>query len=183
MVRLLQPGIPGMPAVRTRNVPPPPAPRRRSRLKWLILFLILVAVGAFVIRPFWQLTSQFDDLTFRQPSRLYARASLLTPGRSYPVDLLVKDLRSEGYREDTETDPLPAGRYRTTGKAGRGLAVHLRSFPRPDGSKGGGLVEITEQDLGDRYHSYCDPRLNPGQAMELAALVAGRMPRRTSAAA
>lgn len=106
----------------------------------MVLFLILVAVGAFVIRPFWQLTSQFDDLTFRQPSRLYARASLLTPGRSYPVDRLISDLRSEGYREDSETDPLPPGRYR---KVGRGLAVHLRSFPRPDGSQGGGLVEIS----------------------------------------
>jgi 3-deoxy-7-phosphoheptulonate synthase len=36
----------------------------------------------------------------------------------------------------------------------------------------GGAVEVTEQDLGDRYHSHCDPRLNPAQAMELAELVA-----------
>jgi penicillin-binding protein 1B len=99
-----------------------------------------LAVGAFVIRPFWQLTSQFDDLTFRQPSRLYAKATRIAPGRSYPVSLLISDLRAEGYREDTDTNPLPAGRYR---KVGRGLAVHLRSFPRPDGSEGGGLVEIT----------------------------------------
>ncbi|HEX5717075.1 MAG TPA: PBP1A family penicillin-binding protein, partial [Thermoanaerobaculia bacterium] len=91
-------------------------------------------------RPFWQLTSQFDDLTFRQPSRLYAKATRIAPGRSYPGSLLISDLEAEGYREDTDTNPLPAGRYR---KVGRGLAVHLRSFPRPDGSKGGGLVEIT----------------------------------------
>ncbi len=129
-----------MPSVRTRNIPPPPAPRRRARLKWAIAALVLLAVGAFVIRPFWQLTSQFDDLTFRQPSRLYAKATRIAPGRSYPVSLLITDLRAEGYREDTDTNPLPAGRYR---KAGRGLAVHLRRFPRPDGSEGGGLVEIT----------------------------------------
>ncbi|HWN44194.1 MAG TPA: PBP1A family penicillin-binding protein [Thermoanaerobaculia bacterium] len=129
-----------MPSVRTRNIPPPPAPRRRSRLKWAIAALVLLAVGAFIIRPFWQLTSQFDDLTFRQPSRLYAKATRIAPGRSYPVSLLITDLRAEGYREDADTNPLPAGRYR---KVGRGLAVHLRSFPRPDGSKGGGLVEIT----------------------------------------
>jgi penicillin-binding protein 1B len=129
-----------MQSVRTRNIPPPPAPRRRSRLKWAIAALVLLAVGAFVIRPFWQLTSQFDDLTFRQPSRLYAKATRIAPGRSYPASLLISDLEAEGYREDTDTDPLPAGRYR---KAGHGLAVHLRRFPRPDGGEGGGLVEIT----------------------------------------
>lgn len=128
-----------MQSVRTRNIPPPPAPRRRSRRKWVIAALVLLAVGAFVIRPFWQLTSQFDDLTFRQPSRLYAKATRIAPGRSYPASLLISDLEAEGYREDEDTNPLPAGRYR---KSGRGLAVHLRSFPRPDGSKGGGLVEI-----------------------------------------
>ena len=31
---------------------------------------------------------------------------------------------------------------------------------------------LTEADLADRYHSHCDPRLNPAQAMELAELVA-----------
>ncbi|MES1245365.1 MAG: PBP1A family penicillin-binding protein, partial [Acidobacteriota bacterium] len=129
-----------MQPVRTPNIPPPPAPRRRSRLRWAIVALVLLVVGAFVIRPFWQLTSQFDDITYRQPSRLYAKATKLTPGRSYPADLLVSDLRAEGYREDTDSNPLPAGRYR---KVGRGLAVHLRTFLRPDGSSGGGLVEIT----------------------------------------
>jgi penicillin-binding protein 1B len=129
-----------MQPVRTRNIPPPPAPWWRSRRKWVIAALVLLAVGAFVIRPFWQITSQFDDLTFRQPSRLYAKATRIAPGRSYPVSLLISDLRAEGYREDTDTNPLPAGRYR---KVGRGLAVHLRRFPRPDGSEGGGQVEIT----------------------------------------
>jgi penicillin-binding protein 1B len=136
-----------MPPARARNIPPPPAPRRRSRLRWVIVALVLMVVGAFVIRPFWQLTSQFDEITYRQPSRLYAKATRLVPGRSYPADVLVSNLRAEGYREDsgedsgedTEANPLPAGRYR---KIGRGLAVHLRSFPRPDGSSGGGLVEI-----------------------------------------
>jgi len=36
----------------------------------------------------------------------------------------------------------------------------------------GGAAEVTEQDLADRYHTHCDPRLNPAQAMELAELVA-----------
>ena len=39
----------------------------------------------------------------------------------------------------------------------------------------GGAVEVTEQDLADRYHTHCDPRLNPDQAMELAELLAGTL--------
>jgi 3-deoxy-7-phosphoheptulonate synthase len=36
----------------------------------------------------------------------------------------------------------------------------------------GGAQEITEQCLGDRYHTHCDPRLNASQALELAFLIA-----------
>jgi len=36
----------------------------------------------------------------------------------------------------------------------------------------GGAYMISEQDLGDRYHTHCDPRLNGEQALELAFLIA-----------
>lgn len=36
----------------------------------------------------------------------------------------------------------------------------------------GGAREVTEEDLGSRYHTYCDPRLNASQALELAFLIA-----------
>ena len=32
--------------------------------------------------------------------------------------------------------------------------------------------EVSDADLADRYHTYCDPRLNADQALELAFLVA-----------
>jgi 3-deoxy-7-phosphoheptulonate synthase len=32
----------------------------------------------------------------------------------------------------------------------------------------GGAQAITETDLGDRYHTHCDPRLNASQSLELA---------------
>jgi penicillin-binding protein 1B len=108
----------------------------------LVAAIVLGVVAAFVIRPFWRLSSQFDEITFRQPSRLYARATRLTEGRNYPRDLLIANLSGEGYREDTDSPELPAGRYRTLK---RGFAVHLRSFPLPDGSRGGGLVVISYQ--------------------------------------
>ena len=31
---------------------------------------------------------------------------------------------------------------------------------------------ITEDDLADRYHTHCDPRLNAEQSLELAFLIA-----------
>ena len=36
----------------------------------------------------------------------------------------------------------------------------------------GGAQAITDDDLGDRYHTHCDPRLNASQSLELAFLVA-----------
>ena len=36
----------------------------------------------------------------------------------------------------------------------------------------GGLAEVTDKTLGDRYHTHCDPRLNANQAIELAFLIA-----------
>ncbi len=41
----------------------------------------------------------------------------------------------------------------------------------------GGAHSITDLDLSDRYHTYCDPRLNADQALELAFLVAERLRR------
>jgi 3-deoxy-7-phosphoheptulonate synthase len=51
----------------------------------------------------------------------------------------------------------------------------------------GGVSAVTEASLSDRYHTYCDPRLNASQALELAFLVAeevdARKPPRQHAAA
>ena len=35
----------------------------------------------------------------------------------------------------------------------------------------GGVQEITENDLSSRYHTFCDPRLNASQSLELAFLL------------
>lgn len=39
----------------------------------------------------------------------------------------------------------------------------------------GGVAEIRDEDLSDRYHTACDPRLNASQALELAFLVADEL--------
>lgn len=43
----------------------------------------------------------------------------------------------------------------------------------------GGLADITEDNLKQRYNTTCDPRLNGSQALELAFLIAEKMRSRT----
>ena len=46
----------------------------------------------------------------------------------------------------------------------------------------GGVRAVTDENLSDRYHTACDPRLNASQALELAFLVAEELSARQSAA-
>ena len=50
--------------------------------------------------------------------------------------------------------------------------VHLEMTGKDVTECTGGARAITEMDLHDRYHTYCDPRLNADQAIEAAFLVA-----------
>ncbi|MFN3371369.1 MAG: class II 3-deoxy-7-phosphoheptulonate synthase [Sphingomonadaceae bacterium] len=51
----------------------------------------------------------------------------------------------------------------------------------------GGAIAVTDEALADRYHTHCDPRLNAGQSLELAFLLAEELAEarrvRTAAAA
>ncbi|MBV8664459.1 MAG: 3-deoxy-7-phosphoheptulonate synthase, partial [Hyphomicrobiales bacterium] len=50
--------------------------------------------------------------------------------------------------------------------------VHLEMTGKNVTECTGGARAISESDLRDRYHTYCDPRLNAEQAIEVAFLVA-----------
>ncbi|HYP58102.1 MAG TPA: 3-deoxy-7-phosphoheptulonate synthase, partial [Beijerinckia sp.] len=50
--------------------------------------------------------------------------------------------------------------------------VHLEMTGKDVTECTGGARAISEADLHDRYHTYCDPRLNAEQAIEVAFLVA-----------
>ncbi len=39
----------------------------------------------------------------------------------------------------------------------------------------GGLRDLSDEDLSQRYHTACDPRLNANQSLELAFLVAAEL--------
>ncbi len=41
----------------------------------------------------------------------------------------------------------------------------------------GGAFEVTEADLGNRYHTHCDPRLNADQSLELAFMISDSLKR------
>jgi 3-deoxy-7-phosphoheptulonate synthase len=45
----------------------------------------------------------------------------------------------------------------------------------------GGVRAVTDEDLSDRYHTACDPRLNASQALELAFLVSEELSQRHEA--
>src|ERR1700758_3609480 len=50
--------------------------------------------------------------------------------------------------------------------------VHLEMTGKDVTECTGGARAITDEDLNDRYHTFCDPRLNAEQSMELAFLLA-----------
>ena len=50
--------------------------------------------------------------------------------------------------------------------------VHLEMTGQNVTECTGGVRQITDQDLNDRYHTVCDPRLNAEQAIDLAFLLA-----------
>ncbi|PRX29776.1 3-deoxy-D-arabinoheptulosonate-7-phosphate synthase [Meinhardsimonia xiamenensis] len=50
--------------------------------------------------------------------------------------------------------------------------VHFEMTGRDVTECTGGVRALTDEDLSDRYHTACDPRLNASQALELAFLVA-----------
>jgi len=49
--------------------------------------------------------------------------------------------------------------------------VHLEMTGQDVTECMGGLQEISDKDLENRYHTYCDPRLNASQSLELAFLL------------
>jgi 3-deoxy-7-phosphoheptulonate synthase len=53
--------------------------------------------------------------------------------------------------------------------------VHLEMTGQNVTECTGGARAVSEGDLGDRYHTHCDPRLNGEQALELSFLVAEKL--------
>ena len=78
--------------------------------------------------------------------------------KTRPFDLILKEVRS--FFEVHAAEGTYAG------------GVHLEMTGQNVTECTGGARAITDEDLNDRYHTVCDPRLNAEQAIDLAFLLA-----------
>jgi 3-deoxy-7-phosphoheptulonate synthase len=129
------------------------------------------------------------------PGRLTLIARFGADGVKEGLPPLVRAVQREGRTVVWASDPMHGNTFKaTSGYKTRALPRILdevRAFieiARAEGAWPGGVhVEmtgkdvtecvggptgVTEEDLSDRYHTHCDPRLNAAQAIELAFLVA-----------
>jgi 3-deoxy-7-phosphoheptulonate synthase len=60
--------------------------------------------------------------------------------------------------------------HRAEGTHGSGIHIEMTGQNVTECT--GGAMDVSEQSLSDRYHTHCDPRLNAGQSLELAFLLA-----------
>lgn len=130
-----------------------------------------------------------------QPGRLTVICRFGVENVETMLPPLIRAVEREGRKVVWACDPMhgntikSAGGYKTR-QVDRILA-EVRSFfaiHRAEGSHAGGVhfemtgqdvteclggaQAITEDGLGDRYHTHCDPRLNASQSLELAFLIA-----------
>ncbi len=93
--------------------------------------------------------------------------------KTRPFDAVLREVR-EFFAVHNAEGTIPGG-------------VHFEMTGKDVTECTGGVRAVTDEDLSDRYHTACDPRLNASQALELAFLVAeelsARRAERTEAAA
>ena len=92
----------------SKRAKPKPRGKARSRkarpagrpVRWFFVVALLVAVGAatWQVWPYWQLSSDFAEMTFAQPSRLYALPLTLRRGERSSRARLEEHLIDLGYR-------------------------------------------------------------------------------------
>ncbi len=78
--------------------------------------------------------------------------------KTRPFDFILKEVRT--FFEVCAAEGVYAG------------GVHLEMTGQNVTECTGGVRQITDEDLNDRYHTVCDPRLNAEQAIDLAFLLA-----------
>ena len=130
-----------------------------------------------------------------EPGRMTFIVRMGAESLSHRLSALIRRVRAEGRTVAWSCDPMHAN----TVKSANGyktrhfdsILEEVRTFfavHKDEGSHAGGVhIEMTGQDvteciggakaiteahLSDRYHTHCDPRLNAGQALELAFLLA-----------
>jgi 3-deoxy-7-phosphoheptulonate synthase len=87
--------------------------------------------------------------------------------KTRPFDRVLREVR-EFFQIHAAEGSIPGG-------------VHFEMTGRDVTECTGGLRAVTDEDLSDRYHTACDPRLNAAQSLELAFLVAEMLHQRLEA--
>ncbi len=88
--------------------------------------------------------------------------------KTRPFDAVLREVK-EFFQVHASEGTIPGG-------------VHFEMTGKDVTECTGGVRAVSEQDLSDRYHTACDPRLNASQALELAFLVAEELSARRSSA-
>ncbi len=78
--------------------------------------------------------------------------------KTRPFDAILKEVR--GFMAIHQAEGTHAG------------GVHVEMTGKDVTECTGGLRALRDEDLNDRYHTFCDPRLNAAQALELSFLLA-----------
>ncbi|MBG1232088.1 class II 3-deoxy-7-phosphoheptulonate synthase [Aestuariivirga litoralis] len=78
--------------------------------------------------------------------------------KTRPFDSILKEVR--GFMAIHQAEGTHAG------------GIHVEMTGKDVTECTGGLRALRDEDLNDRYHTFCDPRLNAAQALELSFLVA-----------
>ena len=84
--------------------------------------------------------------------------------KTRPFDSVLREVR-EFFQVHSAEGTIPGG-------------VHFEMTGQDVTECTGGVRAVTEEDLSDRYHTACDPRLNASQSLELAFLVAEELSNR-----
>jgi 3-deoxy-7-phosphoheptulonate synthase len=133
------------------------------------------------------------------PGRVAGRITLITRYGYDKIEAglpaLVRAVKREGHPVVWSCDPMHGNVIKTDSgyktRPFERILAEVRGFfavHRAEGTFGGGIhiemtgqnvtectggtMDVTQMDLADRYHTHCDPRLNAGQSLELAFLLA-----------
>jgi 3-deoxy-7-phosphoheptulonate synthase len=87
--------------------------------------------------------------------------------KTRPFDLVLREVR-EFFGIHNAEGTVPGG-------------VHFEMTGQDVTECTGGVRAVSEENLSDRYHTACDPRLNASQSLELAFLVAEELTSRREA--
>jgi len=152
-------------------------PRWRTWLFRSVLLALGLAVGV-AVPVFWvldkQVRAEFEQLTWQEPTRVYARPLLLAPGQRLDVATLELELAASGYRKDGGGD-LPGTYQREDGR----FRIATRAFTDVDGPvpaqkldlaiSGGQVARVADRASGKALAS---ARLDP---VRIATLYGGNL--------